>query len=64
MNILKHTCCGKAERWEKPDTCLRCDLTELLKTVATSKRGVMNLGDGSELSRIEAALAEAAPNQE
>lgn len=41
--------------------CLRCDLTALLKTVATSKRGgAMNIGDGSELDRIEEALARVA----
>jgi len=34
------------------------DLYNLLKIVATSKHGVMNLGTGEELSRLEQALAD------
>lgn len=41
----------------KEATTPKQDLYALLKIVATSKRGVMNLGDGSELDRVEAALA-------
>lgn len=38
--------------------CVECQ-KDLLRWLATSRRGVINLGDGTELDRIEHALASA-----
>ena len=55
MAELKHTCAAGFNK----APCLKCDLRNLIAIVATSRRGVTNLGDGTELERIERALASA-----